>query len=76
VRRTCPIFLELVALVEAPATVKSLTTTPTSRPSIFAKPTSLPSRGVRSSSFLKTPEVPRSPVSTNEPGSTRTSRRS
>ncbi|MNC98519.1 hypothetical protein D3C83_165040 [compost metagenome] len=34
-RFMCAIFLLLVALVEAPFTVKSLTTTQTSRPLIF-----------------------------------------
>jgi len=36
VRFMCPIFLLLVALVDAPLTVKSLTTIATSRPLIRA----------------------------------------
>jgi hypothetical protein len=52
----------LVALVDAPLVVKSLTTTPTSRPSIRPKPVSLPSRGVpsASASMLEAPSRPTS----------------
>ena len=63
-RRMCPIFFELVALVDAPFTVKSLTHTATSRPSIRAKPAILPSRGVFSTSSGNIPDAPRRPVST------------
>ena len=70
-RRMCPIFFELVALVDAPFTVKSLTHTATSRPSIRANPAILPSRGVLATSSANIPDAPRRPVSTNEPSSTR-----
>ena len=50
VRFMCATFLLLVALVEAPLTVKSLTTTATSRPSILPKPAILPSVSVSSAS--------------------------
>ena len=50
VRFMCPTFLLLVALVEAPLTVKSFTTRHTSRPSMRAKPAILPSHAVSSAS--------------------------
>ena len=67
-RFMCPILLPLVAPVEAPFTVKSLTTTATSRPSILPKPAILPSAGVSSRS-AGLAEVPNRPDSMKLPGS-------
>ncbi len=70
-RRIWPTFLLLVALVDEPLTVKSLTATATSRPSIRPKPQILPSAGVVSRSSGTTLEVPSRPVSIKVPLSSR-----
>ena len=76
VRFMWPTFLPLVALVEAPFTVKSLTRTATSRPSIRAKPAILPSVCVSASCSGYTPDAPNNPDSMKLPASTNAATRS
>ena len=71
---TCLIFLPLIWLLDAPSTVKSLDTTPTSRPSTRPKPATLPSAGVRSRSSARN-EVAYRPDSTKLPSSSSRSSR-
>src|SRR6187397_3053577 len=71
----CLSFLILIDALEAPLTVKSLASTPASRPSMRPKPPTLPSAGVvrRSSGRLETASMP---DSRNVPASNRRSIRS
>ena len=71
-----PILRPLVALEDAPITVKSLATTAHSRPSILPKPATLPSAGDLSRSSGRVAEVPNRPDSMKVPASTSASTRS
>jgi hypothetical protein len=67
---TCLIFFMLMTLDDAPSTVKSFETSPTSRPSMRANPATLPSAGVRARISGRC-EVANMPDSLNEPASIR-----